>query len=349
MQLSFLYISPMKKFYLLFLLAISAYAQLKGGANLDVIKVGNAGISQAKIDSLVKELALVQQAQAPGQNISPEAMTQLRWLVINNLVGEELLKAEIIKQNLKAEPKKVDSLAAVFKKQFPTDAVFKQKLKESGMSEADFIKKIEISLLAEQILEKKIPSPKEPTEKEKKDYWEKNKSKVSINDSISGIKIVLNIAKGESAQEIQNKKDVLKGYAAQARMVKANPLVIAEQFSMTAARISEDPGAKKDGGVMARFLPKSQGAEFEKAVKNLKVFEVSEPFVQGGNKIMIFMVTEKNDGKYESYEHEIDYSLRLEAEANRRSAAKTYLNQLAKTYKVQYLNKDYTPPEAIGQ
>jgi hypothetical protein len=339
----------MKIFSLVFLLALSAYAQLKGGGNLDVIKVGNVGISQQKIDSLVKQVAQAQaQARAPGQNIPSEAMTQLRWFVIDNFVGEELLKAEIAKQGLKADVKKVDSLVTLFKKQFPSDDVFKQKLKETGISEAEFKKKIENQVLADQILEKKVPYPKEPTDKEKRDYWEKYKDRAIINDSISGIKIVLNIAKGESAQEIQNKKDVLKGYAARARMAKASPMVIAEQFSMIAAGISEEPNAKKDGGVMVRFLPKSQGAEFEKAIKTLKVGEVSEPFVQSGNKVVIFMMTEKNDGKFESYEYQIDYSLRLDAEANRQLAVKNYLNQLAKTYKVQYLNKDYTPPEAIG-
>ena len=335
----------MKILSLVILLAFSAYAQLKDGGNLDVIKVGNVSISQKKIDSLVKQLI---QIQAPGQNIPPETMNQLRWFVIDNFVGEELLKAEIAKQGLKADAKKVDSLITLFKKQFPSDAVFKQELKKSGSTEAEFKKKIENQLLAEQILEKKIPYSKEPTDKEKKDYWEKYKDKAIINDSINGIRIVLNIAKGESAQEIQNKKDVLKGYAAQARMIKASPMMIAEQFRITAARISEDPNAQKDGGVMVRFLPKNQGAEFEKAVKNLKIGDISEPFVQG-NKVTIFMMTEKNDGKFESYEHQIDYLLRLEAEANRQMAIKNYLNQLAKTYKVQYLNKDYTPPEAIGQ
>jgi len=196
----------MKIFYLILLLVLSAHAQLKGGANLDVIKVGSKGISQGKIDSLVKQLALTQQAQAPGQNIPPEAMTQLRWFVIDNFVGEELLKAEIAKQGLKADAKKVDSLAAIFKKQFPTDAVFKQKLKESGITEAEFVKKIENQLLAEQILEKKIPASKEPTDKDKKDYWEKYKSKAIINDSISGIKIVLNIAKARAKRKFKIKK-----------------------------------------------------------------------------------------------------------------------------------------------
>jgi len=332
----------MKIISLVFLLAFSVYAQLLSGGNFDVIRVGSVGISQGKVDSLVKQLAQAQQAQAPGQNIPPEMMTQLRWAVIDNLVGQELLKSEITKQGLKADAKKTDSLTALFKKQFPSEAMFKQELKKSNTSEAEFKKKIENQLLADQLLEKKIPYPKDPTDKEKKDYWEKHKGEVVISDTISGARIVLNIAKGESAQAIQDKRDILKGYAAQVRMKKAN-------FAMLAAQFSDDSNAKKDGGVMARFLPKDQGAEFVNAVKNLKVGDISEPFVQGENKVVIFMLSEKNDGKYESYEYQIDYILRIEAERTRQLAIKSYLDQLAKVYKVQYLNKDYTPPEAIGQ
>jgi parvulin-like peptidyl-prolyl isomerase len=331
----------MKIISLVFLLAFSVYAQLLSGGNFDVIRVGSVGISQGKVDSLVKQLAQAQQAQAPGQNIPPEMMTQLRWAVIDNLVGQELLKSEITKQGLKADAKKTDSLTALFKKQFPSEAMFKQELKKSNTSEAEFKKKIENQLLADQLLEKKIPYPKDPTDKEKKDYWEKHKGEVVISDTISGARIVLNIAKGESAQAIQDKRDILKGYAAQVRMKKAN-------FAMLAAQFSDDSNAKKDGGVMARFLPKDQGAEFVNAVKNLKVGDISEPFVQG-EKVVIFMLSEKNDGKYESYEYQIDYILRIEAERTRQLAIKSYLDQLAKVYKVQYLNKDYTPPEAIGQ
>ena len=329
----------MKIIPLIFLFAFSAYAQLLSGGNFDVIKVGSAGISQGKVDSLVKQLA---QAQAPGQNIPPETMTQLRWAVIDNLVGQELLSAEIKKQGLKANAKQTDSLIALFKKQFPSEAVFKQELKKSGSTDAEFKKKIENQLLADQILEKKVPYPKDPTDKEKRDYWEKHKNEAVVSDSISGAIIVLNIAKGESAQAIQDKKDILKGYAAQVRSKKAN-------FAMVAAQVSDDPNAKKTGGAMDRFLPKSQGKEFEAAIKNLKVSDISEPFVMNGNKVAIFMLAERNDGKYESYDYKIDYILRVEAERSRQMAIKKYLDELAKSYKVQYLNKDYTPPEAIGQ
>jgi len=337
----------MKIISLVFLFAFSAYAQLLSGGNFDVIRVNNVGISQGKVDSVTATLRQI--AQAQGQNISQEGMTQLRWIAINQLVGQELVKAEIAKQGLKANAKKVDSLIAVFKKQFPNEAAFKQELKKTGSTDAEFRKYIETQLLADQLLEQKVPGSKEPTAKEKSDYWEKHKSEAIISDTIGGIKIVLNIAKGENAQAIQDKKDFLKGQAAQARMAKVSLMALMEQFAMMAARISEDPNAKKDGGIMKKFLSKTQGNEFANAVKNLKVGQISDPFVQDGNKVVMFMLTEKNDGKFESYEHEIEYILRLEAERKRQVATKSYLDQLAKSYKVQYLNKDYTPPEAIGK
>lgn len=320
------------------MLASMSSAQLLSGVNLDVIKVGKVGISQGKIDSLSRMLA-AQQGQ--GRQLPPEGMTQVRWAVIDNLVGQELLKLEVEKQGLKASTQKVDSLLALFKGQFPNEETFNKELKKSGTTLAEFKKKIENQVMSDMILEKKVAYPKDPTDKDVADYWAKHKAEAQINDTISGAKIVLNLAKGESAQAIQDKKDMLKGLAAQVRANRAS-------FAMLAAQNSDEADAKKTGGVMQGFLAKNEGAEFVAAVKNLKVGEISEPFVSK-NSVMIFMLTEKNDGKMESYKHKIDYILRMEAERNRQQAIKSYLDQLGKTYKVQYLNKDYTPPEAIGQ
>ncbi len=318
-------------------LASVSSAQLLGGVNLDVIKVGKVGISQGKIDSLSRMLAL---QQGQGRQLPPEAMTQVRWAVIDNLVGQELLRLEAAKQGLKASPQKVDSLLGVFKSQFPSEDVFQKELKKSGTTLADFRKKIENQVISDQLLEKRVSYPKDPSDKDIAAYWERHKNEAHINDTISGARIVLNIEKGDNAQAIQDKKDMLKGLAAQVRANRAS-------FAMLAAQNSDDAEAKKTGGVMSTFLAKSEGAEFVAAIKNLKVGEISEPFVSK-NKVTIFMLTEKNDGKLESYKHKIDYILRVEAERDRQLAIKKYLDELGKAYKVQYLNKDYTPPEAIG-
>ncbi len=316
-----------------------ASAQLVSGGNFDVIRVGKVGITQGKVDSLTKMLAQ-QQTKGNADKLTADQMKQVRWAVIDNLVGQELLKLEIKKLGITAPKSKVDSLVKLFKSQYPSEDAFNKELHKTGATIAMFRERIEQQLASETILEKKFPYPKDPTDAEIAAYWELNKNKVSVNDTISGAQIFVKIPKGASAQEIADQKDMLKGLAAQVRTGKAT-------FAMLAAQYSDDPSAKKTGGVMSKFIAKSEGADFAKGVANLKVGEISDVF-QTKDGLHIFMLTEKNDGKMESYKYQIEYILRVNAEQDRQLKIKSYLDTLAKSYKVQYLNKDYTPSEAIG-
>ena len=313
-----------------------ASAQLLNSKSLDVIRVEKTGISAGKIDSLAQMLAA---QQFHGKKVNEETMTQVRYAVIDNLVGQELVKLECKKQGIKVSKAKVDSLTALFKKQFPSEDAFQKELKKSNTTMAQFKEKIEDQLKSEQLLEKKVPFPKDPTEKQKEAFWELNKSKAQINDTISGARIYMS-TKGKSKQEIEDAKEVLKGLAAQVRSKKAT-------FAQLAAVYSDDADAKKTGGVMNKFIAKSKGDAFAKAVAKIKVGEMTDVIVDKDG-VSIFMLTEKNDGKYESYKHQIDYILRVQAEQERQMQLKAYLDGLGKVYKVQYLDKKYTPPEAIG-
>ena len=313
-----------------------ASAQLMNTKSMDVIRVEKVGISAGKIDSLAKMLG---EQQFRGKKIDDQTMTQLRYAVIDNLVGQELIKLEAKKMGIKVNKGKVDSLTALFKAQFPSEDAFQKELKKSNTTMAQFREKIEDQLKSEAILEQKVPYPKDPTEKQKEAFWELNKGKVQINDSISGARIVIS-TKGKSKQEIEDAKDMLKGLAAQVRSKKAT-------FAQLAAMYSDDQTAKKTGGVMTKFVAKTKGDAFVKAVSKIKVGEMTEPYTDKDG-IAIFMLTERNDGKYESYKHQIDYILRVQAEQDRQSQLKAYLDGLGKVYKVQYLDAKYTPPQAIG-
>ena len=313
-----------------------ASAPLMNSKSIDVIRVEKTGISAGKIDSLATMLG---QQQAPGQKLTEEMMTQLRYAVVDNLVGQELIKLEAKKMGIKVSAGKVDSLTNLLKKQFPSEDAFQKELKKSNTTMAQFKSKIEDQLKSEQILEKKVPYPKDPTEEDLKAFWQLNQSKVAINDTISGARIFIS-TKGKSAQEISDAKDMLKGLAAQVRSKKAT-------FAQLAAMYSDDKEAKKTGGIMNKFVAKSKSAAFAKAVGKIKVGEISEVITENDG-VSIFMLTEKNDGKYESYKHQIDYILRVQAEQERQAKLKAYLDELGKTYKVQYLDKKYEPPQAIG-
>ena len=314
-----------------------ASAQLMSGSNLDVIRVGKTGISRARIDSLSDALA---KAQARGRQVPPEAMKQVRWAVIDNLVGQELVKLEAKALNIKVPKARIDSVAALFKSQYPSTEVFKNELKKNNISEKQFNERIEQQLQSDIILEQKVPYPKDPTDKQIAAYWELNKSKVPLNDTISGARILIKKKKGESKQAIADKKELLKGLAAQVRLGKAS-------FATLAAQYSDDADARKTGGVMNKFIAKSKGADFAKAIGNLNVGDISDVFSTTEG-LQIFMLTEKNDGKFENYKVQIEYILRVQAEQERQLKVKAYLDELAAKYKVQYLNKDYTPENAIG-
>lgn len=323
-----------------------ASAQLLNSKNMDVIRVDKTGFSAGRIDSLTQALAL---QQFQGKKVSDETMAQVRYAVIDNLVGQELVRLECKKQGIKVPAARVDSLATLFKKQFPSEDVFQKQLKQSGQTMAQFREKLEDQLKSEELLKKKVPYPKDPTEEEMKAYWTLNKSKVPVNDSISGIRIYIK-TKGKSAQDASDTKDMLKGLAAQIRSqirAKKVPFTYAVQlFAQQAAQNSEDPDAKKTGGVVLTTL-KGSGAAFEKAVSKLKVGEISDVY-NDKDGVAIFMLTGKNDGKFESYRNQIETGLRMQAEQERQMKLKAYLDELAKVYKVQYLDKKYTPPQAIG-
>ena len=313
-----------------------ASAQLLNSKSIDVIRVEKVGFSAGRIDSLTQALAL---QQFQGKKVNDETMTQVRYAVIDNLVGQELVKLECKKQGIKVPASRVDSLATLFKKQFPSEDMFQKQLKQSGQTMAQFKEKIEDQLKSEELLKKKVPFPADPTEEKKKAFWELNKEKAVINNSISGARIWVS-TKGKKAQEINDTKDMLKGLAAQVRTKKAS-------FAQLAAIYSEDKDAKKTGGMMPKFTAKSKGDAFVKAVNKIKVGEITD-VITDKDGVYIFMLAERNDGKYESYKAQIEYYLRLQAEQERQMKLKAYLDELAKVYKVQYLDKKYTPPQAIG-
>lgn len=321
----------------LLLTASIASAQLMNTKSLDVIRVEKVGISGGKIDSLAKMLG---EQQAPGRKLNDEAMKQLRYAVVDNLIGQELVKLEAKKLGIKVSAAKVDSTITLFKSQFPSADVFQKELKKAGQTEAQFKKKIEDQLISEDLLLKKVPYPADPTEKQVQAFWELNKDKVSINDTVSGARIFVS-TKGKKAQEISDAKDMLKGLAAQVRSKKAT-------FAQLAAMYSDDAEAKKTGGVMSKFTAKSKGDAFAKAIAKIKVGEISE-VITDKDGVYIFMLTEKNDGKFDSYKHQIEYILRVQNEQDRQMKLKKYLDDLAKVYKVEYVDKNYMPPQgAIG-
>lgn len=318
----------------------AGFAQLQSPSAFPVVKVGKTEFTRGKVDSMATQLA-AQQFQ--GKEVPPQAISQMKQMVVENLVAGELVRQEAAAIGLKAPQSRVDSLYNQMKKQMQAalpGGDFNAYLKKMGYTDAKFRDKVKDQVTTEMLLEKIAPYPEPPTTAEAKAFFESNKSKFPVNDSVAGFQIYLNIDKGDNEQVIAEKSKFLDGLAAQVRIGKAD-------FRQLAARNSDDPEAKKDGGMVDPFLPKAKGAAWVTALSGTKVGEIS-PVFRDGSKLVIFAMAARNDGKFDSYIEQIGMHLGMLKEQERMAKLSAYVQQLAGKYGVKFYDKSYQPADQGG-
>jgi parvulin-like peptidyl-prolyl isomerase len=314
-----------------------ASAQLMNPASFPVINVAGVDITGSKIDSLAQQLA---KQQFRGKQMPPQAMGQMKMLVVENLIAAELVKKEVLVKKIVAPKNRVDSLLKIMRAQAQTENAFNGHLKRMGMTLNQFKGKLGEQIQTEILLEKVAPYPKPSSAKEVKAYFDKNKSNLPKNDTVAGFQIYLNIEKGEASASTLEKKKLLEGFASQVRLGKAD-------FRQLAARYSDEKGAQKTGGSMGRFGISSKGAAYAKAIKAIKVGDIS-PVFNTNKRLVLLMLMERNDGKFASYKYKIEYLLAVKKEEERMLSLKVFIESLVKKYGVKYYNDSYKPKQAIG-
>ncbi|MGL1902964.1 MAG: peptidylprolyl isomerase [Fibrobacterales bacterium] len=322
----------------LFLVTI-AQAQLLNTSGMPVFKVGAMEFSKGKIDTMILVIEEQQKMSSGGQQLPPGAREQIKYTVVKNIVGAELLKLEAVSQKLKPKQTTVDSLyesqMALYVNKLKSKENVEKYLAQQGITLNDIKDKVKESVVSDQLLRKVVTEPGIPTEKEIKAYYTKHKKELPINDTISGFQILLKTGKGETKESKETKKEFLNGLAAQVKMGKA-------QFDRLAAQHSDDDGAKRNGGHMGRFTLKDMKPQFAKAVRGLKVGKITKAF-ETPLGIHIFYLFEKNDGKLESYKELIAQAIYQEEMIKRQSKVEEYLKSLEKKFPVVYYDKSYDP------
>ncbi len=322
----------------LFLVSM-VHAQLLNTSGMSVIKVGSVEFSKGKLDTMILVLEEQQKMQTGGQPLPPGAHEQIKYAIVKNVVGAELLKLEATAQKIKPKKSTVDSLydsqMQLYIGKLKSKENVEKYLQGQGLSLNDLKDKVKESVISDQLLRKVVSEPDAPSDKQIKAYFAKHKKELPLNDTIGGFQILLKTGKGETKQSKSDKKDFLNGLAAQVKMGKA-------QFDRLAAEHSEDPAAKRTGGHMGRFTLKDMKPQFAKAIRGLKVGEITKAFVTPLG-IHIFYLFEKNDGKISSYKEAIAQAIYQEEMMKRQAQVEEYLKTLEKKYPVVYMDKSYDP------
>jgi parvulin-like peptidyl-prolyl isomerase len=308
-----------------------------------VITVGPNKIRKRQIDTLVQLMVKVKQAP---ENMDSRQKEYLERMVATNLIGQELLDLEAKRLNVIADEKSIDSMSKAFKANFPNNEAFHKALKEAGDSEQGLRDKMVRQIKADKLLNTQVTPVGRPTLKEMQDFFAAHKSAFPINDSLRACQILFIVDKSAPAADLQKKKAELEKIRADIIKDTAQLDVLLTHFVMTARKVSDGP-EKKDGGDLQRFLPGDFNPEFKKQVTALKVGQLS-PVFRTPLGWHLVLLTERNDGKFESYQLQVARALVQEKTAKAGKNLKKYLQTLADRYKVSYLETSYRDTTLAG-
>jgi peptidyl-prolyl cis-trans isomerase C len=267
----------MRKIFLLLVSIIFVVSCTKGETKSNVIaKVGNKSITQ---DDLQTEMqALPPEAKMFFQG--PEGISRL----VDEIINKEMLYLEAKKRGL------------------DKDKEFQRQLEE--------FKKL---TLINQLLQKEMETASKISDKEIKDYYDKNKDEFTINNQVRLSQIV--VKSDEEAKKVYER--IQKG----------------EDFSKIASEMSQDKLSAKSGGDIGIFRKGEMIPELESVAFGLKKGDVSMP-VRLKDKIHILKVTDAKGTviEFEKVKNMIEQRVMVEKQ---RETFDKLLENLKKTYKIE--------------
>jgi len=308
-----------------------------------IITVGPNSIRRRQVDTLVELMARAK--QTPGE-LSEKERTSLERMVATNLIGQELLSLEAKRLNVLAPDAEIDSLSKVFKANFPDDASFKRALQAAGDTEKGLREKMVRQIKADKLLNAQVTPVAKSTTKDVQDFFTAHKKDFPVNDSLRACQIVLMVSKDASVAELNKKKSDLERVRMELSKDSGDVDMLLTHFVMAAQQVSDGP-EKKDGGDLQRFSPNDFNPEFKKQVVTLKVGQMSSVFKTPLGYHLV-LLTERYDGKFESYRLQISRILISEKSAVAGKSLKKYLQTLAARYKVNYVETTYKDTSIAG-
>ena len=295
---------------IIILFSVSAYAD-----DVVVAKVNGATFTKKDLETEVDRLI----PQATFHRKVTEEKRKLYYdKAIEALVNRELQYQDAVAKGVEVDKEKVNAQMENIRKRF-TPEKYKAALEKDGITEEKLRAQVEKEVLVQAINEKKETEAR-ISEKDVKEYYEKNPAKFKQPDTVQ-LRIITTTDE-KKAQDILAK-------------IKAG-----EDFGDIAYKMSEDPYRVKGGDI--GYMHKGRMlAEIEEAAFKLKVGEVSD-IVKVENAWFIIKLEDKKPEHMLSFE-EIKGELKKELEKNRIQELKeAWITDLRAKAKIEVLLKTET-------
>ena len=262
-------------------------------ATAKVATVNGTTISQEKFDTALsyqKEIYTLN-----GVTISDDQLPELKYQLLESLIGNELLFQDSQKNGITVDEKEINESYETQKKKakFTTDAEFEAALKQSNKTLASFKAEIKQGLAINHLIEKKFSNSTAVSDSEAKKYYDAYPSYFEQTAKVRASHIVILV--GSDAD--QAKKDDARKKIEQVK----TRLKAGEDFAAVAKDVSDDTGTKADGGDLGYFSKGQMKQAIEDAAFALKKGETSD-IVTTDVGYHVIKVTDKTDAKKLTFE-----------------------------------------------
>lgn len=266
--------------------------------NKDIVAMINGtAITRKQFDNAMDYQ--VEIAAIKGVTLSNAQLSDLKYQMLESLIGEELLYQESRKSGIKITEKEIDEAFEERKQkaQFETDAEFEAELKKTNKTMATYRAEIEHGLAIDRFIKEKFTDTTVIPDSDAKQYYDSNLGYFQVPAKVRLSHIMARVA--ADADQSEKDKATLKLEQAIKR------LEAGEDFAVVAKEVSEDDKSKDNGGDIGYLSKGMVQKSFEEAAFSLKKDEISG-VVQTIAGYHVLKVTEKSDASTIAFEEAKD-------------------------------------------
>ncbi len=229
-----------------------------------LVQVNDKTITQGDVDSEIADISKMMQSRGRSGEQLAMMMPTIKPQIIDSLVVRALLADEFAKKNVAASEDEINKEIEKIKTTLPKGKKLEDLLKNNGVSDKSFREDI-----SEQVKLSKLLGIGEPTEKEMKEFYEKNKARLyEIPETVRARHILIAVNATDDAAKKAVKKEKAEGLRKQLVDAKG------ANFEKLAQDNSDCP-SKAAGGDLGEFRKGQMVPAFEVAAFSLKTNEIS--------------------------------------------------------------------------
>jgi parvulin-like peptidyl-prolyl isomerase len=212
----------------------------------------------------------MQERQITPDQVGPERMPVLRTAMLKNMVLEKLILSRAATLNLKDVDKDTADMFTRLKGRFPTEKDFQDQLKQAGITEDDFKKRIHDQVVIHKVLEMEALQGTDPTDQEVNAFYLQHKDLFNVPPKLRASRVLVVVDPKATPADKATKKALID--KAHARVAKG------EDFSKVAMEVSEDRYSAPKGGDIGYFQRGENESQFDDVAFASKVGALSPVF-----------------------------------------------------------------------